>query len=204
MVDYLINYLGFSKEQASTVTSKVSHLKSTQKPKSIIDFFKKCDLDNTQIRKIVSCSPKLLTSHVDKTLRPKFRVFKELGLSGSILEKLIIESTITSCASLVSNVNCVRELLGTDEKLIKVIERSWWALTRLNLSDNLLVLQKYGSSNDKIQMLLIQMQKTFVFPFHDCVPHLYETYTNASADNQMTQLATSMICLKLFSVTKDV
>ncbi|KAI3757419.1 hypothetical protein L6452_04956 [Arctium lappa] len=150
MVDFFVKSLGFSEDQALSATTKVSHLKSTRNPASVVDFFKQCGLDTTQIRNIVCFSPLILTTSVDKTLEPKFRVFQGLGLSGSALEKLFKPSPNFSSNRFVANVNYLRKLLDNDEKVIKVIHKSWWLLSKnfaQKLSANLLVLKKYGLSN---------------------------------------------------------
>lgn len=159
MVDYLVNSLGFSTDQAVSASTKVSHLKSTQNPESVIDFFKQCGLDKTQIKNIVCFTPKILTTSVDKILQPKFRVFQELGLSGSVLEKLVKQSPTYSSNRLGSNVDYLKKLLNSDEKVSKVIYRSWWMLSTnfaQKLSANMLVLEKYGLPNDKIETILLR------------------------------------------------
>ncbi|KAI3757420.1 hypothetical protein L6452_04957 [Arctium lappa] len=159
MVDFFVNSLGFSEHQALSAATKVSHLKSTQNPASVVDFFKQCGLDKTQIRNIVCFSPLILTTSVDKTLQPKFKIAQELGLSGSGLEKVFKPSINFSSNRLVANVNYLRKLLDSDEKVIKVIHKSWWWLSTnfaQKLSANLLVLKKYGLSDRKIEVILIK------------------------------------------------
>ncbi|KAI3706165.1 hypothetical protein L1987_76423 [Smallanthus sonchifolius] len=160
MVDYLVTSIGFSEHEASSALTKLSHLKSTQKPNSVLHFFKQCGLDKTQVRNIVFYCPKILTASVDKTLVPKFRVLQELGLPAPSLEKLFKQSTSFSTNRLVANVNYLRELLGSDdEKVNKVIQRSWWMLSSNyahKLSASLLVLKKNGLSNDKTESILLR------------------------------------------------
>nr|XP_043617167.1 transcription termination factor MTERF2, chloroplastic-like [Erigeron canadensis] len=161
MADYLINSLGFSKDEAFSASTKVSHLKSTENPISVIGFLKKCNLDNTQIKNIVCSSPKILTTNVDKTLEPRLRIIEELGLSGSDLGKLfgkIVSSSISS-TRLCDNISYLRELLSSDEKVIKVIQRSWWLLatnftSKVNAS--LSVLKEHGLSDEKIELILLR------------------------------------------------
>ncbi|KAL8199947.1 hypothetical protein R6Q57_013515 [Mikania cordata] len=159
MVDYLVNSIGFSQDQAFSALTKVGHLKSTQNPNSVVDFFKQCGLDKTQVKNIVCYCPKILTANVDKTLAPKFRVLQELGLTERPLENLFRRSVNFSTSRLGANVDYLREVLGSDEKVIKVIQRSWWMFS-LNyakkLSPNLLVLKKNGLSDDKIEYILLK------------------------------------------------
>ncbi|KAI3507212.1 hypothetical protein L1887_22078 [Cichorium endivia] len=158
MVDYLVNSLGFSQDQAFSASTQVRHLKSTKNPESVVDFFKQYGLNETQIRNIVCFSPKILTTSVDKTLEPKFRVFQDLGLSGSGLEKLVKQTPYFSSNRLLANVDYLRKLLDNDEKVIKVLCKSWWLLSAnfaQKLSANMLVLKKYGLPNKKIEVLLL-------------------------------------------------
>nr|XP_043614576.1 uncharacterized protein LOC122586662 [Erigeron canadensis] len=156
MVDFLINSLGFSKDESFSVSTKLSHLKSTQNPISVIGFFKNCDLDNTQIKNIVRFSPKILTANVDKTLEPKLRAVQDLGLSGSGLENLFRKSRNISSKKLSDNVIFLRELLGSDAKVCKVLQRTWLSLSEQKMSHNLQILNKYGLSNAKMKTLVLQ------------------------------------------------
>ncbi|KAF5805706.1 putative transcription regulator mTERF family [Helianthus annuus] len=163
MVDYLVNSVGFSKDQALSALPDLTHLKSTQNPDSVLHFLKhQCCLDNTQVRNIVSYRPKILTTSVHKTLAPKFTLLQQLGLRlpAPGLEKLVKQSNNFSSNRLGANVSFLRELLGgCDDKVSKVIQRSWWMLSSNyahKLSSSLLVLKKNGLSDDKIQSILLK------------------------------------------------
>ncbi|KAF5810411.1 putative transcription regulator mTERF family [Helianthus annuus] len=159
MVEYLVNSIGFSKDQALSALTEVSHLKSTQKPDSVLHFLKQCGLDSTQVRDIVCYRPKILTTSVHKTLAPKFRLLQQLGLPAPHLEKLFKQSYNFSSNRLSANVNFLRELLGCDDKVNKVIQRSAWMLNSNyahRLSSSWMLLKKNGLSDEKIQTILLK------------------------------------------------
>lgn len=163
MVDYLINSLGLSRAEAITASTKVTHLKSIERPDLVLDLFKQCGLDKTQIREIVSSVPKLLLCNVDKTLKPKLRVLQELGISGPDLVK-IISSNHSLCSrglntQILPSIDYLREVLGSDEKVIKALKKSKWLLSfnvPKRFPPNLLLLQKSGFSNEKLEKFIMQ------------------------------------------------
>ncbi|PWA58277.1 mitochodrial transcription termination factor [Artemisia annua] len=160
ITNYLITSLNFTQTEALTLTTKLPHLKTPQKPNSVITFLTQCDLTKTQIKTILTNSPTLLTTDVNKTLKPKFHLLQELGFKGSCLENLFKQSCHFSSTRLDNNVKYLRVLLGFDDaKVFKVVWKSRCLLAsdfEKKVSENVLVLRKYGLSDDKIEMLLLK------------------------------------------------
>ncbi|GJV51428.1 transcription termination factor MTERF5, chloroplastic-like protein [Tanacetum coccineum] len=79
---------------------------------------------------------------------------------GSSLEKLFKPSIHFSSTRLNKNVKYLRVLLGFDDtKVFKVVSRSLWKLGfdyEKKISENILVLRKYGLSSHKIESLLLK------------------------------------------------
>ncbi|KAJ9546273.1 hypothetical protein OSB04_025980 [Centaurea solstitialis] len=165
LVDYLMHSLQFSEKDAISISTKakVTHLKSTINSDLVLNIFKTYGLDLPQIRHIVSSVPKILTCKPNKTLEPKIRVFHELGLSGSDLVTLIkknphilwtgLHTKIMPCLQL------LRELLGSDEIVIQVINRSrrlYFTNTSMKrLSKNVSLLQNFGLLNERILSFIL-------------------------------------------------
>ncbi|XP_024971337.1 uncharacterized protein LOC112510231 [Cynara cardunculus var. scolymus] len=163
IVDYLIDSLGFHEDEAVAVSSKVPHLKSTANSDLVVNLFKDYGLDDVQIRNIVSAAPRTLTLRPSKTLEPKLRVFRELGLPGADLVKLVKRNTYIFRkglhTQLIPTVDYLRKLLGCDEKVVQMINRSRWVLlpskTLSRISANISLLQKYGLCEEKILKFLV-------------------------------------------------
>ncbi|TMW95543.1 hypothetical protein EJD97_008679 [Solanum chilense] len=166
LVDLLVDSLGFSKEEAVTTSSKVIRLKPSKNPQFVVDFFQKNDFDNTQIKNIVSKSPKVLFSNVDKTLKPKLEILQEIGLSGTDLYKFIIENDLFFSKGLDTfirpSLDYLRNLLGSDENVVKIIKKSSWLLrchVTKTIAPNVLLLHDVGLSDEKIRKFILQNPK---------------------------------------------
>ncbi|KAF3613486.1 hypothetical protein P3S67_012411 [Capsicum chacoense] len=162
LVNYLVDSLGFSKQEATTASSKVTSLKSLNNPNLVIDFFKQTGFDNTQIKTIVSRSPKLLIRNVSKTLKPKFQCLMDLGLSGSDLVNVIARDSVIVDRGLDTHlrptIDCLRRILGSDDDVIKAIKRAPWLLSfgpHHTMETNLLLLRNFGFTDDKIRKFVL-------------------------------------------------
>lgn len=164
IADYLINSLGFHEDEAIAVSSQVRRLKSTESSDLVVKVFKDYGLDDTQVRNIVSIVPRILTIKPNKTLEPKLRVFRELGLSAPDLVTLVRRNRFIFWKGLhtqiIPTVDYLRTLLGCDEKVVELINRSKWMLlantTITRISENIRLLKKYGLSDEKILSFLIR------------------------------------------------
>ncbi|KAK1295302.1 hypothetical protein QJS10_CPA16g01470 [Acorus calamus] len=79
-VSYLVNTCGLSVDSALRV-SKGFQLKTTENSDSVLSFFKKHGFTDTQIAKLISCRPKLLSFNPDKTIKPKMDFLRDAGFS---------------------------------------------------------------------------------------------------------------------------
>ncbi|XP_071731992.1 transcription termination factor MTEF18, mitochondrial-like [Rutidosis leptorrhynchoides] len=175
MVDYLIHSLRFTKQDAVSLSAKgnLTHLKSTINSDLVLDLLKNYGLNLTQIKEIVSSVPKILTCKANKTLEPKIRVFQELGLSGSDLVSLVKRNPemfgFGLHTRIMPGLNLLRKILGSDENVIKAINRSRWLCftnySMKRLSTNISALQNFGLMNERIVKFMISNpEKLMVSP----------------------------------------
>ncbi|KAL7585351.1 transcription termination factor MTERF4, chloroplastic [Lactuca sativa] len=171
-VDFLINTLGFSKESAISSSSKVRRLKTTRNCDSVIRILKNCGFDNAQIKDIVAWVPKVLLYRANETLEPKIRVFLELGLTGPDLISLLKRNPclfdLGLHSRIIPTIDYLRVLLGTNEKVVETINRSRWlfstSIALKMFSDNVLLLQTYGFSNEQISKFVHKNAMHFTQP----------------------------------------
>lgn len=164
--EYLINSIGFSKEEATSalMKHKVSRLKPIKKDLNlVVNFFQDLGLNKTQVKSIVFASPTLLFNDLDKTLKPKIRVFQDLGLSGSDLVKFIMAHKTLFRAGLDCyirpRIDCLRKLLGSDDKVVVALKRCSFLLGRCApqyLARNVLLLQKLGISDENVAKFMLR------------------------------------------------
>ncbi|XP_008804492.2 transcription termination factor MTERF2, chloroplastic-like [Phoenix dactylifera] len=161
MLDYLITSCGLSFDEASKASKYLSHLKSTKKPDSVLNFFRSHGFDDTHLRKIVSRNPRWLCRDVEKILAPKFRAFQDLGFSGPILIQLILsEHRLIDHSlhrSILPRFEFWRRLLGSMDRVMKLVRnKSCFLGTNIEktVMPNLSLLQERGIPDSRTAVLL--------------------------------------------------
>ncbi|XP_060189698.1 transcription termination factor MTERF9, chloroplastic-like [Lycium barbarum] len=166
IVNYLINSLGFSKQEAISASAKVTRINSFKNPDISVNFLKQTGFNDTHIKILVSKSPELLFHDVEKNLKPKLQCLMELGLSGSDLVSVLMRDCSFFNRGLDTHIrpviNCLRNLLGSDENVVKVIKRTSWLISYnscMTIEGNLNLLRSFGCSNDKIKNFVLTCPK---------------------------------------------
>ncbi|XP_074315044.1 transcription termination factor MTERF8, chloroplastic-like [Silene latifolia] len=172
MVDYLVNSLGFSKEEAFVTCSKVSTtFKSTENPNSVVDFFKISGFSQSQIKQLVSKEPRILSSNVDKTLNPKIQALHDLGFSKSDLAHVISLYPDFCHRSLndhiIPTIEILKSIFGDDnEVLIHAVKKWPWLLgkgAKEELPDLVSLLKSYRLSDHQIKLFALWKTRNLLF-----------------------------------------
>ncbi|KAJ8530881.1 hypothetical protein K7X08_023762 [Anisodus acutangulus] len=163
LVKYLVDSLGFSKQEATLASSKVTSWKSLKNSDLVLNFLKQIGLDNTQMKKLVSVSPKLLFYDFSKILKPKFQCLMDLGLSGSDLVNVISKDVTIVERGLVTHlrptIDCLRRTLGSDENIVKALKKTSWLLSfgaHNIIETNVLLLRNSGVPDVRIRKLVLR------------------------------------------------
>ncbi|XP_027772544.1 uncharacterized protein LOC107015772 isoform X1 [Solanum pennellii] len=161
--NFLIKSLGFSRYEANVVAAKLNSVKAPKNPDLVIKFFQEMGLERTEIKKLVSITPRLLFSDVNRTLKPKFQCLREVRVSGSDLVDLFLadgKALYSAVGShLRSNLDFLRKLVSNEETLVKLIKRSPYLLAVNGpkiFEPKILLLQKSGFSDAQIEKLILQ------------------------------------------------
>ncbi|KAJ8449028.1 hypothetical protein Cgig2_004083 [Carnegiea gigantea] len=167
-IEYLVNSLGFSKEEAIVASSKVSRLKSSEKPDYVVNLLKTSGFNEAQIKKIVSSVPKILTYDVDKTLKPKLEAFQELGLYGSELADVIsVHPGIFVRASernILRTLAVLKSVFEDKFIMLEALRKPSWMLASAipkTVPPHVALLKSYGLSMDQIKLMFLRKSKFF-------------------------------------------
>ncbi|KAJ8449030.1 hypothetical protein Cgig2_004085 [Carnegiea gigantea] len=167
-VDYLVNSLGFSKEEAIVASSKVTPLKSPENPNSVVNLLKTNGFNETQIKKVVFSMPRILSSDVDKTLKPKLKAFQDLGLYGSDLADIMTVHPHVFLRGLNRHILPTFELLKSMYEdtyiLLEALKKYSWMLgptVPKALPLNIDLLKSYGLSMDQIKRVFLRESRYF-------------------------------------------
>lgn len=164
--EYLVNSLGFSKEEAFSASKKVSLKPFRKDPSLVIHFLVKQGFSKSQIKSIVSVLPGLLYYQPDKTLEPKLQFFRDLGLSGSEIVRLFMFQKHLFKSGLDffrTRLAYVRILLGTDEKKVTRAVKRCSSLLRYDASEKVAaaaaLLKNYGFSDKNVANFALRIPR---------------------------------------------
>ena len=87
--DYLIKRHQFSQETALTAASVITYLKKPEKSDSILAFLKESGFSQTHLEKTVKRVPRVLSANLDKTIKPKIKIFQDLGCTPTDIAYII-------------------------------------------------------------------------------------------------------------------
>ncbi|KAJ8541777.1 hypothetical protein K7X08_002593 [Anisodus acutangulus] len=160
LVDFMVNSLGFSSQEAVSTSAKVTRLRlRNYEPHLLLDLFEKVGLNKSQIKTLVSSSPQLFICSVDKTLKPKIKALQQLGLSGTDLVTFIKKSDFLTRGlhtTIKPNLDYLKLLLGSHDSVARVVKREPRLLSK-NLpkviSPNISLLQNLGFSQADIETI---------------------------------------------------
>ncbi|KAK9734263.1 hypothetical protein RND81_04G127100 [Saponaria officinalis] len=179
--EYLSKSLGFSEQQSLLTCTKlarfwrfggekkVSDFNFAANAISVVDFFKQFGFNDTHIRKIVSSHPRILSSKVDKTLKPKIKLLRDLGFSGyDVIEVISANCKLLWCglnSSILPTILSLRQILSCDDDVILVIKRSNWRHVSdggKHLAVNVALLENSGISIESIRKILMSRPGLFL------------------------------------------
>ncbi|KAJ8647059.1 hypothetical protein MRB53_000082 [Persea americana] len=161
MVDYLVQRCGLSIEEANRASKALAHIKSTEKPDSVLNFLKQNDFNDTHIKNLISKHPRLLTVKVETTLKPKFLFFQELGLYGTPFAEITSKWPFFLFHSIKNHlrptISYLRTFLNTNDNIVRAIKK-WTKILTYDLHTQIIpsieVLQKCGIPDHQISSLL--------------------------------------------------
>ncbi|VFQ80175.1 unnamed protein product [Cuscuta campestris] len=159
VTEFLTNSLGFSREESTSISAKVTRYSSTTRPVLVLDSLRNIGLDSTQIRNCVSKYPRLLYFDADKNLIPKLECLRELGFSDSDIADILTKGPDILGRGLDSiikpSIASLRLLFGSDEDLRKTIKSYPWILVANQaMLEIVSYFKEIGLSNKQIRWFL--------------------------------------------------
>ncbi|KAL2471606.1 Mitochondrial transcription termination factor family protein [Abeliophyllum distichum] len=132
VIDYLLHKHQFSPETASQVASVLPRVKNLQKSDSILLFLKKSGFSKTQLEKVVKSRPGVLSASLDNTIKPKIKIFQDLGFPANDIAEIISNDPVVLYRSadnrVTPSLSVLKSLLGSSAEVAKVLKISGWFL----------------------------------------------------------------------------
>ncbi|KDP41363.1 hypothetical protein JCGZ_15770 [Jatropha curcas] len=131
--NYLVTQQHFSPKFASSITSSTTkYLKKPQNADSVLSFLKESGFSKTHIERIVQKMPKLLSAKLEKTIKPKFKMFQDLGFDSTDLVEIISVSpwilAVSADNKLRPSILVLKNLLGSNANISALLKISSWFL----------------------------------------------------------------------------
>ncbi|KAG1366473.1 transcription termination factor MTERF8, chloroplastic-like [Cocos nucifera] len=167
LVEYLVSSCRFPPDKAAEVSKLLSHLKSTEKPKSVVDFFRSHGFEDAHLRKLVSLNPRCLCHDAEKTLAPKIRAFLDMGFSPSDIIPLILSNPNVlnlRVDRILLKIEVWKNLLGSTDLLMKFLKKNEWFFgcsVEKTILPNISLLRDCGITDERLAMI-VRKRPTFI------------------------------------------
>ncbi|XP_051126416.1 transcription termination factor MTERF15, mitochondrial-like [Andrographis paniculata] len=171
--DFLVNKHHFSPESASKIASGVARLRSVEHSDSVVVFLKESGFSTPQLEKTIKRRPQVLSANLDRYIKPKIKVFQELGISASDIAEIISNDPLIFKHSvenrILPNLFSLKSMFGSND-LAKII-KAFRGYFKLNLSSTLLpnvnLLKTCGVSMDQIFKMMNAFPRFLTCPHKD-------------------------------------
>ncbi|ERM97102.1 uncharacterized protein LOC18425051 [Amborella trichopoda] len=165
MVKQLIDSVGLSEEAAIEISHQFLHFKSPKTPLFVLKFLKNSGFHDTLISNIITKVPQILTT---TTLKSKFKLLQDLGLSGSDLGIFLCSNpafiTCSTNKHLQPSMLFLKSILKTNEDILSVLKR-YSQLVMANpkkaLLPNIKSLLSYGVGASQLEEFMLAQPAIF-------------------------------------------
>ncbi|CAL9124089.1 unnamed protein product [Musa acuminata var. zebrina] len=123
-----------------------------------IEFFKQNGWSDAQVMKLTQKAPKLLRAKVETTLKPRMRSLQDMGFSVAEIVQLVSKWPTILFNNIQPNLNFLRSLLGSNERLLKACRRNGFLLNSnlpRKIEPNISLLRECGISNERIARMVV-------------------------------------------------
>ncbi|KAL4197670.1 hypothetical protein AMTRI_Chr04g189440 [Amborella trichopoda] len=164
-VKQLIDSVDLSEEAAISISHQFLHFKSPKRPLFVLKFLKNSGFHDTLISNIVTKVPQILTT---TTLKSKFKLLQDLGLSGSDLGIFLSSNpafiTCSTKKHLEPSMLFLKSILKTNEDILSVLKRHSqlvMANPKKALLPNIRSLLSYGVGASQLEEFMLAKPASF-------------------------------------------
>ncbi|CAK9186439.1 unnamed protein product [Ilex paraguariensis] len=154
--DYFVYKHQFSPETAAKVSTVLNYVKNPKKFDSILSYLKESGLSETHLEIVVRRMPSVLSANLDQTVKPKIKVFQELGISPTSIAEIISGNPRvlnSSTVNWVGPILALRNTLGSSFDVPKFLMACRWFLRykfENTMLPNIELMKSLGISSSQI------------------------------------------------------
>ncbi|XP_021900816.1 uncharacterized protein LOC110816800 [Carica papaya] len=167
--DYLISQHHFSPEIALKASSSIHFVKNPKRSDLILSYLRESGFTQSHIEKLVIKAPRVLTTRLDVTIKPKIKIFQEFGFDSSEIADIVSSDPWILGRSannqLGPSISALKSVLGSTSGLPTLLKRCGCFLKynlEKTLLPNILFLTSCGVSSSQIVKYLFNFPRFFL------------------------------------------
>ncbi|XP_059629835.1 transcription termination factor MTERF15, mitochondrial-like [Cornus florida] len=171
VADYLIERHKFSPETAAKVSSSTRSpiLKRPEKIDLILSFLEESGFSDTNLERVIKHVPQLLSANLERSIKPKIKIFQDLGISSSDVVKIVSSHPRILTGSVENrfgpSILALKSVLGSNMDLSRVLKRSGSVLTNdlaKTMIPNVEFMKSCGISSSQITQNVYNFPRIFL------------------------------------------
>ncbi|KAK8505218.1 hypothetical protein V6N13_026084 [Hibiscus sabdariffa] len=169
LADHLIEKHNFSSEIAVKTASSLTFVKDPRNCDGIISFLKESGFSKYHIEEALKRNPRLLTSGLEKTIKPKFKIFREFGFSTDDVADILASDPWILNRSLddkiAPSISYLKSVLGSNADVVKILKTLSWFLAfdlQKTMMPNIEFFRSCGFSPSQIVSYLLSHPRLFL------------------------------------------
>ncbi|KAH6782389.1 hypothetical protein C2S51_007682 [Perilla frutescens var. frutescens] len=167
--ELLLNKYNLSPALSSHVVSVLTQSKPLEECDSVLSFFKEIGFTKSQLERTLKYLPKLLSSNLEKIIKPKIKIFQDMGFSNKGIADIISNDPNILYTSLndklIPRLNLLRVLLRSAKGVAMVLRKAQWMLSgdfEKNMLPNVELLKSCGVSMEQISTICCHTPRLFL------------------------------------------
>ncbi|KAK8315153.1 hypothetical protein V6Z12_D01G221000 [Gossypium hirsutum] len=170
LTPFLVEKHSFSPELAVKTASSLTYVKDPRKCDTIISFLKESGFSKSHIEAVVKRKPNLLYSSLEKTIKPKFKIFQDLGFSTHDVADIVASDPWILTRSvddrIAPSISDLKTVLGSNDDVVKLLKTSAWFLKsdlQKTMMPNIEFLRNCGICSSQIVSYVFSFPRFFLF-----------------------------------------
>ncbi|XP_022741864.1 uncharacterized protein LOC111293345 [Durio zibethinus] len=169
VADHFIKKHNFSPELALKVASSLIYLRDPGKCDSIISFLKESGFSKSHIEEAVKRRPSLLSSSLEKSIKPKFKIFRDIGFSSNDVADIVSGDPWVLSRSvddgIAPSISVLKSVVGSNASVVKLLKTSAWFLKsdlQKTMMPNIEFMRSCGISSSQIVRYVFSFPRFFL------------------------------------------
>ncbi|GMJ02476.1 hypothetical protein like AT5G07900 [Hibiscus trionum] len=169
LADHFIQKHNFSPEIAFKTASSLTYVKDPRKCDSVISFLKESGFSKSHIEEALKRNPRLLSSSLERTIKPKFKIFREFEFSADDVADILAGDPWILNRSLddkiVPSISYLKSVLGSNAEVVKILKTLSWFLAfdlQKTMMPNIEYFRSCGLSSSQIVSYLLSYPRLFL------------------------------------------